>query len=92
MPALPLVDEREMLVRGAAAAQVDVEVRECVGAIHSRDLRDVEVGALQEVKLTFAVEVEQTLDAAVGADDAGGDCGVFGLGFEFLPVFVAAGW
>ena len=64
-----------------AAAEVDVEIGEGAGVIHFGDLRDVEVGGLEEIELAAEVEVQEALDGAVGGDDAGGDLRVVGFLF-----------
>ena len=73
-------------------AEVDVEIGQCAGGIHFGDLRDVDMGGLEEIELAAEVEVEEALDGAARGDDAGGDLGVVGLFFEFFPVLVAAGF
>ena len=77
---------RELLM----AAEVDVEIGEGAGVVHFVDLGDVEVGGLEEIELAAEVEVEEALDGAVRGDYAGGDLGVVGVFFQFIPVFVAA--
>lgn len=71
-------------------SEIDVEVEESVIVVHGDEVRNVEVGGLEEIDFAAEVEIKKAIDRAASRDDTGGDASVLTSFLKIGPVRIAA--